>query len=266
MMVSALIGRPVTHSIGQIVYNRLFNDKGINAVYLSIDLIKENLERFCNYAKLNLSGFNVTAPYKNDIIKYLNNADENVLKTGSANLVMVKKGNLHGYNSDYTGFIKTINENNINLKDKSILIAGTGGIAKTVFRAINDLEGNVKISFLSRSGRKPWIPKNTDVYNYNNVNGDYDILINCTPLGTFPDNSMPFPDKLIGSVIGIDVVYNPVKTRFLRSVESNGGKAVNGIDLFTGQGIETLKIIFNIDIKYEEFKSYVLNALDDINE
>ncbi|AAT43185.1 shikimate dehydrogenase [Picrophilus oshimae] len=266
MIISGLIGRPVTHSIGQLVYNRIFKDLKMDAIYMSFDIIKENLGIFCKYAAENMAGFNVTAPYKNDIIKYTNSVDSISLKTGSVNLVRVLDNRLYGYNSDYAGFIKTMDENNIELKNKRILISGTGGIARTVFNAIKDKNVNADVSFLSRSGRKPWIPENINVYNYNNVKDDYDILINCTPLGTYPDNSIAFPDNIIKKVTGIDVVYNPVRTRFLSIVESNGGRAVNGVDLFTGQGVETLKLIFNMDLDYNDFKLYVLKALSDINE
>ncbi|AGO60691.1 MULTISPECIES: shikimate dehydrogenase family protein [Ferroplasma] len=251
MNFSALIGNPVGHSIGQDIYNSLFMDYGIDSMYIAIDLHRKNLPRFFDLSRGNIEGFNITAPYKEESIQFIDYADKIVSDTGSVNLVKNQGGKLYGYNSDYAGFMMLARKNNIDFSGKNVIIMGTGGAARTVAYSIMQ-NYNSNISIVSRN------PGEKKIYGiattgYNDIK-EYDIIINCTPLGTFPDTGMPIPENMIhNGITGIDLVYNPSRTPFLKIVEKNGGIPVNGEDMFIGQGIETLKKIYGITVDYEKF-------------
>jgi len=250
-MASSLIGKPVSHSSGQYIYNKIFDKYNIDSIYLSIDLDENNIKKFIDYSKRNFIGFNVTSPYKEEIIKYLDDIDLTARNIGSVNLVKNVFGKLYGYNSDYNGFLFLLKNNNINLNNKNILILGTGGIAKTIIYAIKN-NYNSDINVASRNIKNKKFDFN--LIEYNDIN-DYDIIINCTPVGMGNNYDIPLNEnKIKNNITGIDVIYNPEETKFLKTVKSKNGIAINGSDLFIGQGIETLKKLYNININYNEFK------------
>ncbi len=184
--VTGVIGRPVTHSIGQAVFNRI----------------------------------------------------------GSVNLVKDRCG----FNTDYAGFGLTVKKNGINFSGKKTIIAGTGGIFRTVYRYIIDNFPGSDITIKSRDPARARQVLQGMIEGENIVRESsekYDILINCTPLGTYPDSGNPFEMKNVadGST-GIDAVYNPPETPFLRMIADSGGRSINGLDLYAGQAAETFRIIF----------------------
>jgi shikimate dehydrogenase len=252
MTFSALIGSPVGHSVGQDIYNRLFKKYGIDSQYLAINLHKENLKGFFDFARKEIIGFNITAPYKEASIGFLDAVDETVSITGSANLVKNINGKLFGYNSDYDGFLLLLRKNDIDLSGKRIVIMGSGGAARTVaYAIIKNYDSSIWIA--SRTpGRE--VIRGINTIRYDEISG-YDVIINCTPLGTFTDSRMALPpDRIVPGKTGIDIIYNPDKTPFLGAVEKRGGNIINGADMFIGQGMETLKKIYGLSVDYSEFK------------
>ncbi|MEM0139045.1 MAG: shikimate dehydrogenase [Ferroplasma sp.] len=256
MLISGLIGKPVTHSAGQRIYNNFFKANNMPSIYLSIDLDECNIDNFIEFASANMVGFNITAPYKQSMAKYMQSMDEIADNTGSINLVKNDSGKLYGFNSDYSGFLFLLKNNGINLDKKNVIILGTGGAARTVFYAIKKNYGaDVKIA-----SRNPQTKKIEDanIIGYDDINA-YDVIINCTPLGTCHDTRMAVPEsKILDGATGIDLIYNPEKTAFLKAIEKHGGHPVNGLDMFIGQGIETIKRLYNISISYSEFINYLI--------
>ncbi|WP_287954797.1 shikimate dehydrogenase [Acidiplasma sp.] len=255
MNASALIGKPVTHSAGQYIYNKIFKKNNINSIYLSIDLDMENIPVFIRFARENLLGFNVTAPYKEVILKYLDVIDDTASGIGAVNLVKNCSGKLYGYNADYNGFLFSLKHNKIDPNGKKILILGTGGTARMVYYA---LKSNYKCTVFNAT-RNLENKKNKNFFDnliaYDELMPEYDIIINCTPVGTFPDIKSPIDgSKIMHKSTAIDMIYNPQKTKFLALAENKGCSTVNGVDLFIGQGLETLKKLYNLSIDYQEFK------------
>ena len=252
MMASGVIGKPVSHSIGQYIYNILFDRYSIDSIYLSVDLDENNIKRFINYSKKAFTGFNITAPYKETVMSYLDDVDLTAKNIGSVNLVKNISGRLYGYNSDYNGFLFLLKNNNVNLNGKNVLVLGTGGIAKTIIHAIeNNYNSNIPIVTRDISSKK----FDLKTIGYDDID-DYDVIINCTPVGMGNNENMPVNEnKIKEGITGIDVIYNPQETKFLKTVKGRNGIAINGSDIFIGQGIETLKKLYNIDIDYNEFKN-----------
>lgn len=268
MILTGLIGRPVTHSWSPILFNSLYERKKIDAIYLSIDLPTKNISRFVDFSRESFLGFNITAPHKIDIVPFLDEIDPSARKIGSVNLVRNHERLLSGYNTDYFGFKRTITENRIDFTGKNILIAGTGGIFRTVAYAITESFSPSRIAVLSRrpsvvTGSVP--PElRTECFHYITKEAlvsveEYDVVINCTPIGTYPDiDGDPFEGIDLGkNTIGIDMVYNPPETRFLNRIAELGGKPINGLELFISQAMETYRILFEEDVNRTIFENIV---------
>jgi shikimate dehydrogenase len=174
-----------------------------------------------------LSGFSVTIPYKETIIPYLDELDESAKKTGAVNSVHVKNGKLIGYNTDIYGFSASL-EPLLQKPHQNALILGTGGASKAVAFALHLLK--IKTTFVSRS------PKDQVTLTYDNLDkktvSKYQIIINTTPLGTFP-NVSDCPDIpyqfLTNQHIAFDLVYNPEETLFLKKAKEQGCITQNGL-------------------------------------
>ena len=153
MNFSALIGSPVGHSVGQDIYNRIFRKYGIDSQYLAIEVHRNNLPGFFDLAREVMAGFNITAPYKEVSLKFIDHVDDIVSATGSVNLVKNEGGKLYGYNSDYDGFLMLARKNNIDFSGKKVIIMGSGGAARTITYAIIR-NYNSDISIVSRKPGK----------------------------------------------------------------------------------------------------------------
>jgi shikimate dehydrogenase len=188
----------------------------------------------------NLKGLNVTIPYKETILPYLHKLSKSAAQIGAVNVIrFTKKGKLKGYNSDYFGFMKSI-QTLLEPHHKKALILGTGGAAKAVAFALNKL--GVLYTFVSRES-------NENSIDYNRINAttfdNYHIVINCTPLGTSPniEEFPPIPYEFFTSKhIAFDLVYNPEETVFLKKAKKKGAVTKNGLEMLKLQAEKAWKI------------------------
>ena len=232
-----LIGKNIDYSFSVKYFSQKFNDeKIIDSEYLNFDL--REIEDFNNLEILKINGLNVTIPYKEKIITYLDEVDKAANKIGAVNTIAKKDNKLIGYNTDYIGFIKSF-KNNLNFKNA--LILGTGGASKAIQYALNIK--NINFDIGSRKNNKKYI-------SYDLINEkikDYDLIINTTPLGTFPDVSKKpkINYKLINeNHFCYDLIYNPEKTSFLKECERKGARIMNGLEMLKSQAEESW-IIWN---------------------
>tara|TARA_B100001109_G_scaffold212892_1_gene181124 strand:+ start:10306 stop:11037 length:732 start_codon:yes stop_codon:yes gene_type:complete len=232
-----LIGKNIDYSFSVKYFSQKFNDeKIIDSEYLNFDL--REIEDFNNLEILKINGLNVTIPYKEKIITYLDEVDKAANKIGAVNTIAKKDDKLIGYNTDYIGFIKSF-KNNLNFKNA--LILGTGGASKAIQYALNIK--NINFDIGSRKNNKKYI-------SYDLINEkikDYDLIINTTPLGTFPDVSKK--PKINYNLINenhfcYDLIYNPEKTSFLKECEKKGARIMNGLEMLKSQAEESW-IIWN---------------------
>ena len=232
-----LIGKNIDYSFSVKYFSQKFNDeKIIDSEYLNFDL--REIEDFNNLEILKINGLNVTIPYKEKIITYLDEVDKAANKIGAVNTIAKKDDKLIGYNTDYIGFIKSF-KNNLNFKNA--LILGTGGASKAIQYALNIK--NINFDIGSRKNNKKYI-------SYDLINEkikDYDLIINTTPLGTFPDVSKK--PKINYNLINenhfcYDLIYNPEKTSFLKECERKGARIMNGLEMLKSQAEESW-IIWN---------------------
>jgi shikimate dehydrogenase len=187
-----------------------------------------------------LKGLNVTIPYKESVIPYLDKLSKNAEKIGAVNVIkFTKKGKLKGFNSDYYGFMKSL-EPMLQLYHKKALILGTGGAAKAVAFALEKL--GILFTFVSREEKEGMI--DYDLINVTTFD-NYQIFINCTPLGTSP-NTKEFPpipyDYFTDKHIAFDLIYNPEETVFLKKAKEKGATIKNGYDMLVLQAEKSWEI------------------------
>lgn len=255
-----LIGHPISKSLSPEIHNYSFKQNNINARYLALDVKEEDLKEAVDGLRaLGIKGCNVTIPHKVNIIKYLDELDEEAKLLGAVNTVKNEDGKLKGYNTDGRGFTNVLKDKNIEIKDGTIAILGAGGAARAI-SIILAKEGVRKIVVFNRTIEKARIIVNEIVDKFPNVEAEYqsletndfnyeeiDILINSTSVGMFPNSDeMPIDLKLFRKrTIVCDIVYKPLETKLLKNAKEQGKETVNGLNMLIYQGILSEEIWFN---------------------
>ena len=237
-----LIGKHIDYSFSRAYFSNKFQREQLyNHSYENFDL--EHIEQFIDLLKTNtnIKGFNVTIPYKESIIPYLDKLNKKAKAIGAVNTIRFnKKGKLVGYNTDYFGFKKSL-EPYLKPHHKKALILGTGGASKAVAYAFKQLD--IAYDFVSRTSSE------LTTYTYNTLSSDiiksYQIIVNCTPLGTHPNiehyPSIPY-DALGTDHLLYDLIYNPKETTFLKLGKQYGSQTINGYKMLELQAEKAWKI------------------------
>ena len=240
MRTFGLIGTSLKHSFSKQYFSKKFIDEGIgDAQYQFFEL--ENLNTFSTWIRdtPHLAGLNVTIPYKERIIPYLDELDEQALEVGAVNTIKIlKEGRLKGYNTDVWGFESTIP--NIKKHPKA-LILGTGGASKAIVYVLR--QAHIDFLWVSRN------PSGNQQIAYDELNAEliraHTLIVNTTPLGTFPKTdecpAIPY-EHLTNSHILYDLVYNPEDTLFLKSGRHYGAKSRNGLPMLYAQAERSWQI------------------------
>ncbi len=232
-----LIGYPLGHSFSKKHFSEKFEKEGIEAEYELYPL--EDIEEFPVLVKntKGLEGINVTIPYKESVMKFLDEVDEKAAAIGAVNTIKIQKGKLKGYNTDYLGFktslVKLIGANPM---PANALILGTGGASKAVQTALSDLEIQFKlVSRRPQEGQLTYEDFNTSTPQQLNT---YQLIINTTPLGMAPkiDELPDLPyQQLTSDHFLYDLVYNPLVTAFMQKGIEAKCWVKNGLEMLYGQ-------------------------------
>jgi shikimate dehydrogenase len=237
-----LIGFPLGHSFSKKYFTEKFEREGINAAYNLYPI--ENVSQFSTLTPNDeLCGINVTIPYKEQIIKYLDELDETVAQIGAVNVVKFIRSNekliLKGYNSDAIGFENSIKPFLHSYHQKA-LILGTGGASKAIYYVLEKL--GIEVTFVSRTAKQ-------GVLTYDEITEDVIcdnlLIINASPVGTFPksDECPAIQYQFISNKhLLYDVVYNPTETLFLKKGKEQGAQCLNGQEMLIGQAEAAWKI------------------------
>ncbi len=221
-----LIGKRLSHSFSKLYFSTKFEREQIDASYSLIELddISTIVDVVCNDSRLN--GLNVTIPYKESVISYLDDISAEAKAVGAVNCIAINKGLMTGYNTDVEGIRATLKELNINAMTEA-LVFGSGGASKAVAYVLRQL--NIPYLIVSRS-------ENNGDITYAKLSNDiifsHKLIINTTPLGMFPNiESAPEIDfRAIGAQHKIfDLVYNPAPTLFMRRAEEQGAQCIGGM-------------------------------------
>jgi len=241
--VFGLLGKNISYSFSKKYFTDKFNQLGLlDHSYENFDM--ESIDNFpivLNENIDNLKGLNVTIPYKEDVFKYLDELDEEAEKIGAVNTIKILDGyRLKGFNTDVYGFEKSL-EPFLKKHIEYALILGTGGASKAIAFALNKL--NISFLFVSRK------PNKKDTISYKemdeNILNKYSLIINCTPLGTFPkiDEFPQIPYEFLNeNHLLFDLIYNPSKSKFLEKGEKKGATIKNGEEMLELQADKSWKI------------------------
>ena len=256
----AVIGDPIAHSLSPVLHQEIYRQINLKANYEKIHLMPNALHSFMS--ENDLDGFNVTIPHKQSIIPFLDMLDESAQSIGAVNCVHHGKG----YNTDWIGFTMVIEQNGIDLKEKDCLILGAGGVARAV--AFGLMQVGVKsISIQNRTQSKAnqlidWV---NSILPNNRPSEKSDVIVNCTPLGMWPNTESMPEVKIQKEQVLADTIYNPLETRWLKTGKEKGAKTIGGLDMFIAQGLTSMDIWFgekiSEKIKLEPIKKVLKSKL-----
>lgn len=235
MKIYGLIGKNISYSFSQNHFNNKFKNENIlNSQYINFDI--DNLSELNNIFNINNYGFNVTIPYKETIIPYLDSLDYHAEQIGAVNTIKIENEKKIGFNTDWIGFKKSI-EPLLKLHHTKALILGTGGASKAVIYALKQLQ--IETLIVSRNGETTYEDLSKEIIQ------NHTIIINCTPVGTFPntDSAPEIPYQFITkNHLVYDLIYNPAETLFLKKCKENGAVTKNGLEMLEIQAEESWKI------------------------
>ncbi len=235
-----LLGESLKHSISPKIHNSLFEYFDIPEKYLLFEIKPNFLSDFMsNLDKYQIKGINVTIPYKIDVMKYLDDIDKDAKNIGNVNTVKIINGKKVGYNTDFFGFSKLLELNDVSVAGKTVVILGNGGSSKTVKYYCEQNKAN-KIYIVSRNADSDSLICYDDLFKI-----DFDVLINTTPVGMYPNiDEMPIkPEILKPNHIVVDLIYNPDVTKLLKTASEIGCNiAVNGQKMLYYQGLKAQEI------------------------
>jgi len=228
-----LIGNNIGYSFSKTFFTIKFEQENRDDSYLNFDIPEINQLSEILQNNNDLKGLNVTIPYKESIIPLLDKIDKEASKIGAVNTIKInKEGKLIGFNTDHYGFANALMEF-LPIKEKKALLLGTGGASKAIFYVLDTM--NFEITQVSRTKKE-----NTLTYSDLNreiISQNY-LVINCTPLGTFP-NIHNFPDIpyqfLTKDHLVFDLTYNPRETEFMKLSKAQGANVSNGLKMLEYQ-------------------------------
>jgi len=265
----ALLGCPVEHTASPQLHNTLSRLLGINAVYVPLRVEKGCLGDAVKGLKAcNFTGFNVTIPFKEEILKHVDELSDEVMTMGSANTIVNKDGRLYAYNTDGEGFAMAFEKNvGSSFRDRKVVILGAGGTARSLAvklaargvsklyilnRTFEKAKEIADIINLERPGTAQALQhSSTDVSEDVRVLTDSDIIINTTSLGMHPEihNSPLNGLRVFNSrQIICDVIYNPSRTKLLKQAEACGCKVMNGMGMLFYQGVLAYEKWMNLKV------------------
>ncbi len=236
--IYGVIGQPIEHSLSPLMHNAAFVATGQNA-YFTAFAVADLASAVAGVRALGIAGVSVTLPHKTEVIKYLDWISPEAREIAAINTIVNRQGQLCGYNTDVAGAINALAKR-VNLAGKRVLIIGAGGAARAlVYGAV---KAGAEVGIVNRTperglklagefGAKFLIPSEL-------VEFAPEVLVNTTSQGMTPHvNALPIAEEFLNSsMVVMDIVYNPLKTRLLRAAEKSGAVTVDGLEMFVGQG------------------------------
>lgn len=256
--LAAVVANPIKHSISPFIHNRAFEATNTNGVYLALEIEGTDLaETVANIRRYQMFGINLSMPYKEQVIPYLDQLSEEARLIGAVNTVVNREGTLIGYNTDGKGFFKSLPS--FKISGKRMVLLGAGGAAKAIL-AQTILDGVSQVSVFVRSASiektRPYLEKlqnetgfKADLFALEDVSElqaritDSDLLVNATSVG-MDGVSQPIPTSIVlpEKILVADVIYQPFETPFLKWARNQGNHAVNGLGMLLYQAAEAFQL------------------------
>ncbi len=244
--ICGLIGNPVAHSMSPFIHNAAFEKLGLNYKYFCFKVENNNLRQaIMSMRAIDIKGMNVTVPYKQQVIPFLDELDEVAKKIGAVNTIVNNRKKLKGFNTDYIGLIKAIEEHTT-IKGKKIVLLGAGGAARGIAFGIIEKKGSLII--LNRTVAKAKELAKEFGCEYGGLElmdkEKADLLINSTSVGMHPKENETIAKKsqLKNFKIVLDAVYNPIETKLLKLARDAGCKTISGLNMLVYQGAASFEL------------------------
>lgn len=271
-----LFGNPIGHSLSPLLHNFILQKMGCNCIYLPFAVPGENLKDAVNAIRsLNFRGVNVTIPHKEAVIPYLDDVSPEAATCGAVNVICNENGRLRGYNTDGAGFIASLQEAQVPLQGKALFI-GAGGAARSLAVSLA-AEGISALDFIdidlpraqALAGSLPLdVPAGAYLMSeekFTELASSSNTIINCTPVGMYPDTDkspVATLDMLQPGTVVCDVIYNPLNTAFLAMGQVRGLQIINGLSMFVHQAALSLEIWLGIKPPLQLMKEVLLRELE----
>jgi len=233
-----LIGEKLGHS-----YSKPIHEQLADYTYDIIPLSKEEFHPFMQAH--DFAAINVTIPYKQDVIPYLDEISDAAKAIGAVNCIVNKNGRLCGHNTDYAGFLYTLRNNNIKITGEKVLVLGNGGAAKAIVAALESL--NPKELITVKYKEEPGVITYEQA---EQMHADASLIVNTSPIGMYPKvDASPMdiaPYKALTAVV--DIIYNPTTTKLLAQAKERGITAVNGLEMLVAQAKYAVELFLDTEI------------------
>lgn len=242
-----ILGTPIKHTLSPAMHSYMAEKYHVDMAYIAFDVSGENLKKAIDGVKaIGAKGFNITAPHKIAIMDCIDVINSEATYMGSVNTVVNKDGIWHGYNTDGDGYCHSLTLEGFEISDKKVLVMGAGGAARSVCYKLAE-NGAESITVATGSDEKKrvigdMLEKNTKALFCDSFDRTklYDLIINTTPAGMHPlenENPCRFMDCINKNTVCSDLIYNPIKTVFLKEASARGAKIHNGLGMLICQGI-----------------------------
>ena len=239
-----LLGRKLGHSFSPEIHREISKAAGCQYDYVLFEREPEELEQFIKGDEW--EGLNVTVPYKEEVIKYLDHLSGEAADIGAVNTIVRHDGKLVGYNTDYFGFMQTLDSAKIPVEESKVLVLGDGGASKAVQQALKDM-GTKEIVVMSRKGNV----KFSDI----NSHKDAEVIVNTTPVGMYPKtgDSLVFPGTFPKLKFVVDLIYNPIRTNLLCQAKKSLVEPVSGLEMLVSQAMYSAMLFIGkvVENRYE---------------
>jgi len=262
--VYGVAGDPIAHSLSPIIMNTALRRENVNAVYLALHA-KALKDLLTCVREIPIHGLSITMPYKEAILKYLDNTDSHTTKIGACNtIVRAQDGKLYGFNTDTAGVVRPL-EQRIPLEGARILVLGAGGAARAAVFGLKERGCEVFIlnrtpapaQKLARQAKARTI-KRQDLRKL-----AFDVIVNATPVGMSNSGESPLHENEINAKYVFDMVYDPPETRFLKAAKARGAQIIPGIEMFVHQAARQFEIWTGKPAPWDDMLRVVTIALQE---
>jgi 3-dehydroquinate dehydratase/shikimate dehydrogenase len=270
--IMGLIGSPVSHSVSPQIHNAALSARGINAVYLPLEVrdAKDFLRRMVHPRSRELDwrlrGLSVTAPHKSAVIELLDEVDQSAREIGAVNTIVVEEDKLVGYNTDAAAFLEPLRERNVSLGGARCALIGAGGAARSCLWAMRREGADVTLFARDVAKARP-LAENFGAscapLEGASFSG-FDVVVNATPLGTRgpgEDETPALACQLEGVRLAYDLVYNPARTRFMREATEAGCESIGGLSMLVAQAAAQFSLWNGEDAPLDSMREAAERAL-----
>ena len=272
----AVIGDPIDHSLSPNIHSAAFREMDLDSSYIAYRIPKGELEEGIEgLKKIKIDGFNITIPHKIEMMKYLDKIDESCSLIGAVNTVSNKDGVLKGYNTDMDGFLEPFKKKRLSINGTKVLLIGAGGAARAIVAGFaKEKAKSITIANralekgenLSKFAKKTGLDSNAiKIEDVKDSAKDYDIIVNATSVGMFPENYdaiTSLENSFKKGQIVFDVVYNPVKTQLLKLAEKEGAITVDGLSMLVYQAAKSFELWTGEEMPVEQVRTALKHFLE----